>query len=153
MSELSIGLPNQALKPMVSAYVPVPALMTPFEQDGYVAVLGAGVRTDVPLTPNGAALVTVPANQKITLDSITVKVGVVDTLVRLYRGAAIIAVFQAAVKDVTYQLFTDGIGKEYNEGETFKITAESAAGGGNVWVSLSGRSEMMRNQLFSPVIA
>ncbi len=153
MPEIAIGLPNQALKPLVSTFVSDVKPTVPFEQTGSVTGLAAATETDIPLVPAGSATVTVGANKKVIIDSLKVKASNIDTIFRLYRGSQVVAVFQGDIANKTYEVFELGVGKEYDEGQTLKVTAESTAGGGNAWATLSGREELKRDTVFSPVLA
>lgn len=147
MPEIAIGLPNQALMPLVSSFVPDAKVTVPHEKSGVVDTLAAGTETDV------IAEYTVASNKKVSLDSFKVKASNIDTIFRLYRNGSVVLVFQGDVADKTFEVFENGIGKEFDEGESIKVTAESAAGGGNAWATLSGSESLKRDQLFSQVLA
>jgi len=141
-----MGLPNQALKSLTSQYSSNPLQTIPIEATATVALGGAG-ETDV------IVLQTVPSNRKVTLDSLTVTAANVDCIFKLYRSGVAILTFIPAISAQSVQVFSEGVGKEYDEAETWKVTVTSATGAGNVSASASGRSELKRQMLYSPLIA
>jgi hypothetical protein len=146
MSEIGIGLPNQALKSIVSTFSNSVIQTSPFERTFTTAVLVAATETDVfPVTAIGS-------NLKVTMDSLIVSGGNADTIFKLYRNGVLITVYEQAVAAASEQAFQMGIGKEYDEAQTYRLTATSAAGGSTATASVSGRSELKRNELFSQVI-
>lgn len=141
----SIGLPNQALKALTSTFQSTVNLVTPLEVT-LSASAGGGVETDV------ITVQTVASNKKAILDSLLVTASVDGSVFRVYRGSTIVTAFTVATADTEYQVFADGIGKEFDEAETWKVTVFNAAAV-DATASASGRLEMKRNELFSQVLA
>lgn len=146
MSEIGIGLPNQALKSFVSTFQNTVQQTTPFERTFTTAALVAATETDV------FAVTTIGSNLKVTMDSLLVSAGNADTIFKLYRNGVLITVYEQAVVNASEQVFQMGIGKEYEEGQTYRLTATSAAGGATATASVSGRSELKRNEEFTQII-
>jgi hypothetical protein len=110
--------------------------------------LGVGVETNLVATK------TVAANQKITLNSLNVSVPIADTIIKLYRNGTVVESWTPKTINTSIELFPVGGGKEFDETETWRITATSATGiAENVTGSVSGRTELKRNELFSQVLA
>jgi hypothetical protein len=143
-----MGLPNQALKSLVSQFQGNVLSTIPLEVESGGVVSGAGA-TDV------IALHTVTSNYKVTMDSLIVTPGDADDIFKLYRNGAVILQFVpgAAAVGTSKQVFPEGGGKEFDEGETWKITVTSVAGGGTCYANVSGRQELKRQMLYSPLIA
>lgn len=144
-----MGLPNQGLHALTSSFVSSVTQTAPVEYDAdSSANLTIGAERDL------VALKTVAANQKITLDSIVVNVPIADAIVRLYRNGVIVEAWTPKTVGQSVELFPVGCGKEIDETETWKITAISATGiAAKAHISVSGRTEMKRNELFTQVIA
>jgi hypothetical protein len=143
-----MGLPNQGLKSLTASATATVLETIPVEFDADTLDLGAGATRDLVATQ------TVAANRKVTLDSLIVNVPIADAVVRMYRNGTVVEAWTPKTIDQSLQLFNDGIGKEFDEGETWRITITSV--GGSVSVahgSVSGRSEIKRNELFSQILA
>jgi hypothetical protein len=144
----AMGLPNQALKSLTASANATILETIPVEFDADTAALGAGADRNLVATQ------TVAANRKVSLDSLIVNVPIADAIVKMYRNAVVVETWTPKTVDQSIQLFTDGIGKEFDEAETWRITITSAGGSGNVaHGSVSGRSEIKRNELFSQILA
>jgi hypothetical protein len=139
-----MGLPNQGLKSLTASATSTVLETIPVEFDAAVILAAAEV--------NLVATQTVANNRKITLDSLIVNVSRAETVVTLYRNAVVVASWTPKTVDQSIQLFTDGIGREFDEAETWRITM-TAAGAGTAHGSVSGRSEIKRNELFSQILA
>ena len=148
MSSLVLGLPNQALKAYTNSYVQNVLETIPFEKHGAVAALVAATETNV--FPGGAigVVFTIPTNYHAVFDAL-VEAGTADTIWKVYRNGVLICQFMNNIAAETVLIPS---GFEFKEGETLRVTATSAAGGGNAIVDLRGRQELMRNELFSQVI-
>jgi hypothetical protein len=142
----SIGLANQGLKALVNSPQNSILMTIPMEINESV-VLAGGAETDV------ITLKTVLANKKVTVTSLTVTGTHVDAIFKLYRNGAEIATFVPKVANQTIQMLPVSGGKEFDEGETWKLTVTTAAGVGTVKACASGRCELKRNELFSQVLA
>lgn len=142
----SIGLSNQGLRGLVVTPQSVVRQTIPFESRTLIALAG-GAETDI------IATTTMTANYKVTIDSLIVTAANVDNLFKLYRNGTCILNFIPNVAGQSVQVFPVGGGKEYDEGETIRLTVTSVVGAGNVEASISGRSELKKNVLFSPVLA
>jgi len=139
----SIGLPNQGLKQIVCQYRGTVLQTIPLEVN-MTDTAGAG-ETDI--IPDQ----TVPSNYKLTMNSMLVTAGDADDVFKLYRGATVILTFVGVIGQ-SLQVFPYGVGKEFDEGETWKVTVTSVAGGADSTVSVSGRAELKRQTLYSPVV-
>ena len=148
MSSLVLGLPNQALKAYTNSYVANVLETIPFEKHGAVASLVAATETNV--FPGGliGAVFTIPTNYHAFFDAL-VEGGNADTIFKVYRNGNVVCQFMNNVGAETVLIPS---GFEFDEGETLRVTATSAAGGGNAVVDLRGRQELKRNELFSQVI-
>jgi len=143
-----MGLPNQGLKSLTASATSTVLETIPVEFDADTAALGAGLTRDLVATQ------TVAANRKVSLDSLIVNVPIADAVVRMLRNGTVIEAWTPKTIDQSIQLFNDGIGKEFDEGETWRITITSVGGSGSVaHGSVSGRSEIKRNELFSQILA
>jgi hypothetical protein len=143
-----MGLPNQGLKSLTASATATVLETIPVEFDADTAVLVIGTEEHLVDTQ------TVAANRKVTLDSLIVNVPIADAIVRLYRNAVLVESWTPKTIDQSIQLFTDGLGKEFDEGETWKIEIISPAGSASVaHGSVSGRSTIKRNELFSQILA
>jgi len=143
-----MGLPNQGLKSLTASATATVLETIPVEFDADTAALGAGLTRDLVATQ------TVAANRKVSLDSLIVNVPIADAVVRMLRNGTVIEAWTPKTIDQSIQLFNDGIGKEFDEGETWRITITSVGGSGSVaHGSVSGRSEIKRNELFSQILA
>jgi hypothetical protein len=142
----SIGLSNQGLRSLVVTPHLSVLLTVPVESRTIIALAG-GAETDV------IATTTMPSNYKVTLDSILVTAANVDNLFKLYRNGTCILNYTPNVALQSVQIFPVGGGKEFDEGETMRLTVTSVVGAGNVEASVSGRAELKKNVLFSPVLA
>jgi hypothetical protein len=140
----SIGLPNQGLKQLVCQYQNSVLQTIPLEVNA-TDTAGAG-ETDIIVEQ------TVPANRKVTLTSLLVTAGDADDVFKLYRNGTVILSFIGVIAQ-SLQVFPYGVGREFDEGETWKVTVTSVAGGADSTVSASGRSELKRQMLYSPVVA
>jgi hypothetical protein len=140
----SIGLPNQGLKQLVCQYQGTVLQTIPLEVS-MTDTAGAGETDIIPLQ-------TVASNRKLTMDSLLVTAGDADDIFKLYRNGAAILSFVGVIAQ-SLQVFPQGGGREFDEGETWKVTVTSAAGGADSTVSVSGRSELKRQTLYSPVVA
>jgi hypothetical protein len=144
----SIGLPNQGLKQLTSTFSNSVTQTAPVEYLIASVNLGVGVETNLVATK------TVAANQKITLNSLNVSVPIADTIIKLYRNGTVVESWTPKTINTSIELFPVGGGKEFDETETWRITATSATGiAENVTGSVSGRTELKRNELFSQVLA
>jgi hypothetical protein len=143
----SMGLPNQALKALQSQYSSNPLQTIPVEYDVTTGALGGGAETDV------ISLKTVASNHKVTLDSLLVNAGHLDNIFRLYRNGVLVLSYKPNVVGQSVQVFTDGVGKEFDEAETWRVRVISAAGGVTAQASVSGRDELKRQMLYSPLLA
>ena len=146
MSNTSLGLPNQALKSFVNTFQNSVNQVTPFERTATTAALVAATETNV------FAVTTIGSNLKVSMDSLIVSGEDADTIFKLYRNAVLIGTYTVAGAIIPTQVFTDGVGKEYDEAQTYRLTATSAAGGGTATATVSGSSQLKRNELFSQVL-
>lgn len=142
----SIGLSNQGLRGLVVTPHATVLPTIPVESRTLIA-LGGVAETNI------IATTTMADNYKVTIDSLIVTAANVDNLFKLYRNGTCILNFIPDVAGQSIQVFPVGGGKEYDEGETIRLTVTSATGAGNVEASISGRAELKRNVLFSPVLA
>lgn len=144
----SMGLPNQALKALQSQFRSSVLQTIPLEVESGAVVSGAGTTTMI-------ATQTVPQNYKVTMDSLIVNPGDADDVFTLLRNGVAIMKFMpgAAAAGTSVQAFPQGTGKEFDEAETWAVTVTSAGGGGTCYANVSGRSELKRQMLYSPLIA
>jgi hypothetical protein len=152
----SIGLPNQGLKSLTSTFTQSAPTVIPFEYDGNSKNTVTGVDADLTIatTRNLLPTVTVPANAKLVVDSLLVDVPIADAIVKMYRSGTLVASWTPKTITTSIQLFPVGGGKELDETETLRITVVSATGiAAMAHVSVSGRYEMKRGELFTQVIA
>lgn len=151
MTEVALGLPNQALKPLVSTFQSTVLQTIPFERHAELAAVGA----EANVFPGGALanVFTFPTNKKVSLSDILVKSGAVDDMIfRFYRNGVQVLQYEVAAADDTERVDVSGV-PEFDEGETLRVTASSVTGGGLAVLDLLGREELKRNELFSQVIA
>lgn len=144
----AMGLPNQGLHALTSTFTSSVTQTAPVEYDAASANLTIGAEKDLIATK------TVADNQKITLDSLVVSVPIADAIIKLYRNGVVVEAWTPKTITQSIELFPVGCGKEFDEAETWRITATSATGiASPAHISVSGRTEMKRNTLFSQVIA
>lgn len=144
MAEFSVGLPNQALKPLVSTYQANVLQTKPFERYDTVGAVGAETNVFAP--------VTIESNRKVSIEDILVwaSAGIDDAIFKVYRNGVCIAMYEVEAAESTERI---PITLELNEGEILRVTAASATGAATVATTISGRSELKSNVLFSPVLA
>jgi hypothetical protein len=140
----SMGLPNQALKAKQSQFQSNPLETIPVEFNAAAAVLG----------PATTALLTVVVapNKKVTLDSFLVTTSVITDIFTLSRNGTTILSYTPGVTGQSVQVFAHGVGKEFDENDTWVVSVTSVAGS-NVVISVSGRDQLKRQMLYSPLIA
>jgi hypothetical protein len=138
-----MGLPNQALKALQSQFQSNPLETIPVEFN-VAAAPGAG--TTALLT------VVVAPNKKVTLDSFLVTTSVITDIFTLSRNGTTILSYTPGVTGQSVQVFAHGVGKELDENDTWVVSVTSVAGS-NVVISVSGRDQLKRQMLYSPLIA
>ena len=153
MDGFAIGLPNQALKPLVSTFVSKVVQTKPYENDLTALALVAGTETFL-LGTSAAVGATLPLNFKTFISSLKVLVTVIDTVFKLYRNGVLIGTFEPGIINQSVEVFANFVGaKEFDENDLISLSATSVTGGGNATAVLSGESILKRNELFSQVIA
>jgi hypothetical protein len=95
---------------------------------------------------------TIGSNLKVSMDSLILSGSLADTIFKLYRNGVLIGTYTVPAAVVPVNVFADGVGKEFDEAQTYRLTATSATGGGTATATVSGRSELKRYELFSQVI-
>jgi hypothetical protein len=139
----SMGLPNQALKAKQSQFQSNPLETIPVE---FNAAAAPGAGTTALLT------VVVAPNKKVTLDSFLVTTSVITDIFTLSRNGTTILSYTPGVTGQSVQVFAHGVGKEFDENDTWVVSVTSVAGS-NVVISVSGRDQLKRQMLYSPLIA
>ncbi len=143
MGDIAVGLPNTGLKPLTPTFTTDVKQTIPFERQG--SDTGITAETDL------IAAETIASNKKVSIRDIFVQATQADAIFRVYRGTVAIATYHNVALGQTEKIPLEE-GLEYDENETFRVTAELGTSG-DATVEVVGREELKRNELFSQVLA